>query len=154
MSLCPCCSNRPFQSCCGPFLEGKELPRTPEELMRSRYTAFTQANVDYLAKTMRGIPKFDPEETRLFASRVQWLGLQVVKASMEDGKGQVEFIARYSEGGGDLLIHEISDFELIEGAWYYTGGEHLEDARKKGKVGRNDLCPCGSGKKYKNCCFK
>lgn len=22
------------------------------------------------------------------------------------------------------------------------------------KVGRNDLCPCGSGKKYKNCCGK
>ncbi len=22
------------------------------------------------------------------------------------------------------------------------------------KVGRNDPCPCGSGKKYKNCCFK
>jgi hypothetical protein len=21
------------------------------------------------------------------------------------------------------------------------------------KVGRNDPCPCGSGKKYKNCCF-
>ncbi|MBO6100899.1 MAG: SEC-C domain-containing protein, partial [Spirochaetaceae bacterium] len=20
------------------------------------------------------------------------------------------------------------------------------------KVGRNDPCPCGSGKKYKNCC--
>ena len=24
----------------------------------------------------------------------------------------------------------------------------------KKKVGRNDLCPCGSGKKYKNCCMK
>lgn len=22
------------------------------------------------------------------------------------------------------------------------------------KVGRNDLCPCGSGKKYKNCCLE
>jgi len=22
------------------------------------------------------------------------------------------------------------------------------------KVGRNDMCPCGSGKKYKNCCGK
>jgi hypothetical protein len=22
------------------------------------------------------------------------------------------------------------------------------------KVGRNDLCPCGSGDKYKNCCIK
>lgn len=22
------------------------------------------------------------------------------------------------------------------------------------KIGRNDLCPCGSGLKYKNCCLK
>jgi hypothetical protein len=22
----------------------------------------------------------------------------------------------------------------------------------KDKIGRNDLCPCGSGKKYKKCC--
>ena len=35
-----------------------------------------------------------------------------------------------------------------------------EDARKpetfrraQPKVGRNDPCPCGSGKKYKNCCM-
>ncbi len=27
-------------------------------------------------------------------------------------------------------------------------------AKKAKKVGRNDLCPCGSGKKYKNCCGK
>jgi preprotein translocase subunit SecA len=26
--------------------------------------------------------------------------------------------------------------------------------RRVNKVGRNDLCPCGSGKKYKNCCQK
>lgn len=25
---------------------------------------------------------------------------------------------------------------------------------RKNHVGRNDLCPCGSGKKYKNCCLK
>ena len=24
--------------------------------------------------------------------------------------------------------------------------------RQGAKVGRNDPCPCGSGKKYKNCC--
>ena len=24
--------------------------------------------------------------------------------------------------------------------------------KKAKKIGRNDLCPCGSGKKYKNCC--
>ena len=25
--------------------------------------------------------------------------------------------------------------------------------REMPKVGRNDPCPCGSGKKYKNCCM-
>ena len=26
--------------------------------------------------------------------------------------------------------------------------------REEPKIGRNDPCPCGSGKKYKNCCGK
>ena len=34
-------------------------------------------------------------------------------------------------------------------------GGHQETVRRSGaKVGRNDPCPCGSGKKYKNCCGK
>ena len=33
--------------------------------------------------------------------------------------------------------------------------QRREPVRRDGlKVGRNDLCPCGSGKKYKNCCGK
>ncbi len=32
------------------------------------------------------------------------------------------------------------------------GSEKGRTVRKKEKVGRNDPCPCGSGKKYKNCC--
>lgn len=32
------------------------------------------------------------------------------------------------------------------------GGKQIPKAAKK-TVGRNDLCPCGSGKKYKNCCY-
>ena len=41
-----------------------------------------------------------------------------------------------------------------------THGDQSDDAVKKQpvktgeKVGRNDPCPCGSGKKYKNCCGK
>ena len=27
-----------------------------------------------------------------------------------------------------------------------------QPVKKTDKAGRNDLCPCGSGKKYKNCC--
>jgi preprotein translocase subunit SecA len=32
--------------------------------------------------------------------------------------------------------------------------EKTKPVRTGPKVGRNDLCPCGSGKKYKNCCGK
>ena len=32
------------------------------------------------------------------------------------------------------------------------GEHHNMTVRKAKKPGRNDLCPCGSGKKYKNCC--
>jgi preprotein translocase subunit SecA len=33
--------------------------------------------------------------------------------------------------------------------------QKLEPIRNRGeKVGRNDPCPCGSGKKYKNCCMR
>ncbi|MBE6955750.1 MAG: hypothetical protein E7449_07605, partial [Ruminococcaceae bacterium] len=28
-----------------------------------------------------------------------------------------------------------------------------QPAQRKVKVGRNEPCPCGSGKKYKNCCL-
>ncbi len=33
-------------------------------------------------------------------------------------------------------------------------GTTKQPIKKKEKVGRNDPCPCGSGKKYKNCCGK
>jgi len=35
-----------------------------------------------------------------------------------------------------------------------TGGTKAPVVRSGRKVGRNDPCPCGSGKKYKNCCGK
>ena len=36
-----------------------------------------------------------------------------------------------------------------------TEGKKQEPIRnRQQKVGRNDPCPCGSGKKYKNCCMR
>ncbi len=33
-----------------------------------------------------------------------------------------------------------------------TGGEEKQSPRTSNKIGRNEECPCGSGRKYKNCC--
>ena len=46
-----------------------------------------------------------------------------------------------------------SQAKQVEGA--AQSAKTLEPVKRdKNKVGRNDLCPCGSGKKYKNCCGK
>ena len=47
--------------------------------------------------------------------------------------------------------------EVAQGATAVSGGEESKEKKKtqpyvkKDTVGRNDPCPCGSGKKYKNC---
>ena len=45
---------------------------------------------------------------------------------------------------------QIVDVDTIEA----PTDEPKQPVVKETKVGRNDLCPCGSGKKYKNCCGK
>jgi preprotein translocase subunit SecA len=43
--------------------------------------------------------------------------------------------------------------ELQQARMAGSGAEVALQQRRVGeKVGRNDLCPCGSGKKYKKCC--
>lgn len=125
---CPCGSSKDYHMCCGPFLEGKKLPELPEELMRSRYTAFTKGNVDYLQSTMQGkaLVGFDAKNTKAWALSVDWLGLSVLKAPPpEKETGWVEFIARFKEAGNEYQIHELSQFRKIEGKWFYTEGKHF-----------------------------
>ena len=119
MNLCPCNSAKPYDDCCGPFLSGKLLPQTPEQLMRSRYTAYTAFNIDYIARTMRGpaIKDFNKRETENWAHQVKWLGLEVLASGMKDHDGFVEFIAKYSNNGAAEQIHERSEFHRKDGKW-------------------------------------
>lgn len=129
MQHCPCGSSKKYDLCCGPFLEGLQAPATPEQLMRSRYTAFTKADTKHLVNTMRGKPleAFDAKGTKAWAEAVSWLGLTVLKAPIpEEDIGTVEFIARFKENGKECAIHEVSIFHKIEGRWFYVEGNHLD----------------------------
>ncbi len=150
MMLCPCQSQKPYADCCEPFITGHARPQTPEQLMRSRYTAYTQANSDYIVDTMQGKPLegYDKESSKQWAQSVHWLGLAVLDAPKAQAKkGFVEFIASYEENGIVKKIHERSEFARSgdESRWYYVAGQTP-------KVERNAACPCGSGKKFKKCC--
>ncbi len=51
--------------------------------------------------------------------------------------------------------HELSTFARKDGKWYFVSGKEVKSkpvVRTEPKVGRNEPCPCGSGKKHKKCC--
>ena len=123
--------------------------------MRSRYTAYTQANMDYIAKTMAGraAKDFDPSSTQEWAERIHWLKLEVLDAPEvldSDTIGFVEFVAQYLNGDKIYSMHERSEFHKEDGEWFYVSGKAHSDSAIK-TVGRNEECPCGSGKKFKKC---
>jgi SEC-C motif-containing protein len=172
---CACGSGLEFSSCCEPFLAGKSMPETAEKLMRSRYTAFTQVNVEYLKKTLAPESRsdFDEAATKKWAQEAKWKGLQILECKNggpNDKKGTVEFIATYQVDGEGLDHHEVSQFRKSDsGQWYFVDGDSHTHAEGEGhahhhhakpqtvqrespKIGRNDPCVCGSGKKYKKCC--
>lgn len=118
---CPCESNKSFSSCCRPYLEEKENPPTPEALMRSRYTAYSEQNLDYIEKTMKGeaLERFNRLDSEKNTQDVEWLQLDVLFSEEEGDKGTVQFIATFRVGGKEHSMHEISSFEKVDGKWYY-----------------------------------
>lgn len=161
-SLCPCGSNVDFAECCEPILQETRPAPTAEALMRSRYTAYVKNDIEYLGKTLTSAQQddFSPKETKKWAEESTWLGLEIQKTengTEEDDQGSVEFVAHFSADGKKHLHHEIALFERENGLWRYSGMKEPEGqtVRRDGpKIGRNDPCPCGSGKKYKRCCAK
>ena len=156
MPNCPCGSNKNYSECCGIYINNASNPETPEKLMRSRYTAYTQANIDYIMRTMKvpALSHFHAESTKQWAMTVEWLGLEIKHSTIDENKGFVEFIAYFNEQGKKNCIHERSEFHRLNGQWYYVDGKHLQSkSYSKVKIGRNDTCSCGSMKKYKACCM-
>lgn len=131
MQQCPCCSTKNYTDCCGIFISGAKNPTTPEELMRSRYTAYSQANIEYIARTMKPPAShgYDAQSAREWAIAVTWRKLEVLHTSMANPKkGFVEFIAHYSHNNQDFHIHELSEFHLRKNQWFYVNGKEIKSS--------------------------
>lgn len=128
--------------------------------MRSRYSAYVEKAVDYLGETLHPDHRadWDRQSTRRWADNARWLGLEIVAvdAGQEaDAEGWVEFIARFEEDGREHRHHERGRFGRHAGRWYYVDGQVPRPTTQRHagpRVGRNDPCPCGSGRKFKKCC--
>ncbi|PVY79041.1 SEC-C motif-containing protein [Tamilnaduibacter salinus] len=114
--------------------------------MRSRYSAFVVRDKDYLLNTWHD--STCPPTLSLDDSP-DWAALQILDSGEDGDRGQVHFRAIYRTGKGFGYLEERSDFIRENGCWFYVSGETSEGSLKPG---RNDACPCGSGRKYKACC--
>ena len=157
MTLCPCGSGKDLDDCCRPYIDGASAP-TAEALMRSRYTAFVLGELDHVERTHAPEAQGDfvRAELEQTAREVKWVGLEILRTSdggEGDDTGTVEFAAKFQKDGATHVHHELSSFRRVDGAWAYVDGTFGPvEQRRVVKVGRNDPCPCGSGKKYKKCC--
>ncbi len=121
---CPCGSGKAFDLCCQRFLSGQETPRTPLELMRSRYTAYTRQDHRYLKYTW--YPNARPEGAITTDSSLKWTRLQIIRHEENGPDGIVEFIAHCKVNGRARKLHETSRFLQEEGQWYYLDGTFSE----------------------------
>ncbi|GGN21899.1 MULTISPECIES: YchJ family protein [Marinomonas] len=160
---CPCETGSPYEMCCGMYHNNPGTAPTAETLMRSRYTAFALGNFDYIAATQKltDEPNQSASDIQDSNEKTKWIKLEIhsTEEGLEkDKKGLVAFSAHFKEGKHIGRLSERSLFKKIKGQWFYTSGEH--DIQKNTplinseamKVGRNDPCLCGSGKKFKKCC--
>jgi SEC-C motif-containing protein len=143
--------------------------------MRSRYVAYTRSDIDYIARTTaaESLAGFDPRSARAWSAEATWLGLRVLatdKGEAEDSVGTVEFVATYRRAGETIAHRELSRFRRTDrGEWRFVDGDSREAGENRRlaaspgekpptfavetpKIGRNDPCPCGSGRKFKKCC--
>jgi SEC-C motif-containing protein len=159
---CLCGSSQVYEECCGPIIDGERLAPTAETLMRARYSAYAGEETEFLLTSLHPDRReeHDADAVRDWAEQSDWLGLEILDTAgggEDDDTGRVEFVCLYEYGGKEKRHHEKALFEKVEGQWYFVSGEPVAAVpfvREEPKVGRNDPCSCGSGKKYKKCCGK
>lgn len=163
MKQCPCGSGLEYTACCEPYITLQKQAETAEKMLRSRFTAHVVNNIDYIMSTVHPDKQegHDAASIKEWCENTKWKDLEIIeqeKGQEGDDVGYIEFKAQFTTANGAKdEHHEKSEFKKIDGKWYFYEGTYPKPqtyVRETPKVGRNEPCPCGSGKKYKKCCGK
>ncbi len=129
MQLCPCDSKKDFSQCCALLIEKGQSAESPEQLMRSRYTAFAIKNMNYIFETTHPQARFefDRKANQEWADQAEFTKLEVLSSSVNANKGTVEFKAHYKMQGAEPAIHhEMAYFRKQEDVWYFRDAKIMK----------------------------
>ena len=175
--LCPCGSGKQFKICCLLIINGEKNASSPEQLMRSRYSAYVTKNAQYIFNSYASSSQKTQsvEDIQSWANECNFIKLVLHSSSpfsVEDTPKDappptVEFTALYLVADKLHQIKEKSRFIKESSAnseqsqndklWVYLDGD-VSVHQLITKIKRNDHCPCGANeglavkKKFKKCC--
>lgn len=165
---CFCGSNLNFSSCCLPYINKEVSPETPEQLMRSRFSAYAFGNAQYIYDTYAKNSQIaqSVEDIDDWSKACAWIALKIHSAADDLHKTTeqfVEFSAFYITEGTLYELREKSRFilaedvtatmvastEIKEGSdlnsqlkqWRYIDGDIIAH-RDLASIKRNEICPC------------
>lgn len=103
--------------------------------MRSRFSAFCTANIDYLINTHHPSKRHanDQQELANIITQCEWLQLKIISCKQgnnTDIQGEVEFIATYTQQGQLAQLHEKSRFVKEGEQWFYLDGNIFDHNNK------------------------
>lgn len=143
--LCPCQSGEPYVACCQAYHQGAPAP-SAVALMRARFSAYALNDAAFVQASWHSQTR--PAVLDM-ADGERWLGLDVIHSEEDNKRGWVHFRATCRDASGFLVLEEHSRFVHETGRWFYVDGEAEIIPLNPG---RNDRCPCNSGRKFKKCC--
>ncbi len=136
--------------------------------MRARFSAYVLKDIDYIARTYHPSQQSASAKAEIsqFANQARFVSLKVVDIEGAESQkllaaakwsvapaaeqiGFVHFIATFLLAERLETLEEVSRFVMVQGVWSYLDGQLLPHSVRK--PGRNELCPCGSGLKFKQC---
>ncbi|EPV7324842.1 MULTISPECIES: YecA/YgfB family protein [Klebsiella] len=158
------------------------VPRWANDRERDRFVNLTLQHMSDIAERLSDYPdQFEPmfgsreEEGQELTIVEEWCFGYMRGVGLSDWSGlpaelqaELDAIALHGTEERFEALDELSAEEFIASverirpaalALYNYWTEHAQPAqvqqpiRNESKVGRNDPCPCGSGKKYKQCCL-
>jgi SEC-C motif-containing protein len=129
---CPCGSLKKYKKCCKVFHNGSN-PKTAEELMRSRFTAYILNDADYIIKTTHS----DNQDYTLnieswkkdiinFSDYTDFIKLEIFESIEGETESFVKFRATLQQDNLDASFTENSRFLKINDKWFYVDGTFKE----------------------------
>lgn len=129
---CPCGSLKKYKKCCKVFHDGVN-PKTVEQLMRSRFTAYILNDANYIIKTTHkenqdytlNTESWKKDITN-FSDYTDFIKLEIFETIEGKDESFVKFRATLKQGNLDASFTENSRFLKVNNKWFYVDGTFTE----------------------------